>query len=71
MHTLFTQEMLRRGFLASKAFYATYAHKSRHVNAYAAAIDEVFSLIAEGVKAGRIGALLKSPMAHAGFKRLA
>jgi glutamate-1-semialdehyde 2,1-aminomutase len=33
--TLFVQEMLQRGFLASNIFYATLAHKDEHVRKYA------------------------------------
>ena len=33
MHTLFNQLMLERGFLATKAFYASYAHDDQHVDA--------------------------------------
>ena len=71
MHTLFTQEMLKRGFLASKAFYAAYAHKPRHLKAYAAAVDEAFSIISKANEADAVGRLLESPVAHTGFKRLA
>jgi glutamate-1-semialdehyde 2,1-aminomutase len=34
--TFFTQEILERGFLASNAFYANYAHSDGDVEAYAA-----------------------------------
>ncbi|MGH2544208.1 MAG: aminotransferase class III-fold pyridoxal phosphate-dependent enzyme, partial [Ardenticatenaceae bacterium] len=34
IRTLFTQKMLKRGFLATNSFYATYAHQECHVGAY-------------------------------------
>jgi glutamate-1-semialdehyde 2,1-aminomutase len=71
IHTLFTQEMLKRGFLASKAFYATYAHQDEHLNAYFERVDEVFSLIAKAYSEGTVMELLQGPIAHTGFKRLA
>jgi len=71
IHTLFTQEMLNRGFLASKAFYATYAHKEGHVEAYEKAVKEVFQIIADAVRANNGEQLLNGPVAHSGFKRLA
>jgi glutamate-1-semialdehyde aminotransferase len=71
LHTLFTQEMLNRGFLASKAFYATYAHESEHIEAYEQAVSEVFKIIADAVRYNNIEQLLKGPAAHNGFKRLA
>lgn len=71
LHTLFTQEMLRRGFLSSKAFYATYAHKAAHLAAYAEALDEVFARIAGALDRGAVTEALHGPIAHSGFKRLA
>ncbi len=71
LHTVFTQEMLKRGFLASKAFYATFAHQIEHVDRYAAGVSEAFSLISDAIKTGDIGKYLTTPVAHTGFKRLA
>jgi len=71
LHTLFTQEMLNRGFLASKAFYATYAHENEHIVAYEQAIREVFRIIAGAVEDNNAEQLLKGPVSHGGFKRLA
>ncbi len=71
VHTLFTQEMLKRGFLASKAFYATFSHKEEHINAYEKAVKEIFNKIAIALTDDTLDALLKGPLAHAGFKRLA
>lgn len=68
--TLFTQEMLRRGFLAFRAFYCTYAHQEEHVNAYMNAVKEVFVIIADAMKEGNLARLLEGPVAHIGFKRL-
>lgn len=69
-HTLFTQIMLEKGFLASRAFYATYAHRDEHVESYLAAVREVFIVIAEALKSNNLMSELKGPIAHAGFKRL-
>ena len=68
--TVFVQEMLKRGFLASNLFYASYAHTPAHVRAYGKAVDEVFGIIAKAIKAGKLRALLKGPVAHTGFQRL-
>ncbi len=68
--TLFTQLMLQRGFLASKGFYASYAHQPEHVAKYLDAIGEVFPLLAEAVKAGYVEGRLDGPVAHDGFHRL-
>lgn len=42
----FTQEMLKKGFLAGSGFYAMYAHTFEDVEKYAKAVDEVFADIA-------------------------
>jgi glutamate-1-semialdehyde 2,1-aminomutase len=69
-HTLFTQIMLEKGFLASRAFYPTYAHRDEHVESYLAAVREAFIMIAEAIKSTNLMAKLKGPIAHVGFKRL-
>lgn len=71
IHTLFTQEMLKRGFLASKAFYATYAHNNNHVDTYASAVNEVFKIVSEAIKNNSVERTIHGPVAHSGFKRLA
>ncbi|MGB1876082.1 MAG: aminotransferase class III-fold pyridoxal phosphate-dependent enzyme [Rhodospirillaceae bacterium] len=68
--TLFTQEMLGRGFLAGPAFYAMAAHMSDDVADYADACREVFGLIASAASTGSIEGRLRGPVAHSGFKRL-
>ncbi len=71
LYTLFTQEMLNRGFLASKAFYATYAHNNEHVNAYELAVKGVFKIIKKAIADNTVMELLHGPVSHTGFKRLA
>ncbi|MGD1003085.1 MAG: aminotransferase class III-fold pyridoxal phosphate-dependent enzyme [Minisyncoccia bacterium] len=71
LKTLFTQEMLALGFLATTAYYASYAHKSEHVKAYLDACDKTFAFIADALKKGDPEKLLKGPVCHSGFKRLA
>jgi len=69
-HTLFTQSMLERGFLANKSFYATFAHNEEHVNNYMAAVEDVFSSIVQTLSNGTLIEMLRGPVAHAGFSRL-
>ena len=68
--TLFIQEMLDRGFLASWDFYATYAHQQHHVDSYLRAVQEVFDLLARAIEEESVGHLLKWPVKHSGFQRL-
>lgn len=68
--TLFTQEMLARGYLASRGFYASYSHKKEDINKYGEAAGEVFTLIKKAVDENRVEKMLKGPVAHSGFQRL-
>jgi glutamate-1-semialdehyde 2,1-aminomutase len=68
--TLVSQEMLGRGFLASTAFYACTAHTEALVDAYFAALDPVFALIAQCEDGRDVKSLLRGPVCHAGFRRL-
>lgn len=70
IHTLFTQEMLERGFLASKSVYVSYSHKEEHVEKYLEIMDVVFDIIKKAIEKNNIYDLLKGPVAHNGFKRL-
>ena len=70
LHTLFTQEMLERGFLASRRVYVSYSHGEEHIEAYLEAVDEVFGLLKEAVETGTVHERLKGPVAHTGFRRL-
>ena len=68
--TLFTQEMLNRGFLASKSVYVSYSHTEERVEKYLENVDEVFGTIKKALQENNIYNLLKGPVAHEGFKRL-
>ncbi len=71
LKTLYTQEMLSRGFLASTAFYASLAHTEDICNKYLAAADESFALIADRIKSNKVRESLRGPVCHSGFQRLA
>ena len=71
LRTLFTQIMLEKGFLATNAFYASYAHQPEHVSLYLQAVEEAFREIAEAVSRNDVMQRLKGPVAHSGFRRLA
>ena len=70
LRTLFTQQMLSRGFLATNAYYATFAHTDAHIEAYLASVTEVFQELALAAAKGDIEQRLAGPVAHAGFYRL-
>ena len=69
--TFITQEMLKKGYLASTNFYASTAHNSENLNLYFNALDNVYYKISECEKGNiRIEDLLKGPICHSGFNRL-
>ncbi len=70
LKTLFTQRMLESGFLATNAYYATFAHTDQHIGDYLAAAADVFHELAKARETGSVEKLLKGPIAHAGFYRL-
>ena len=70
LKTIFTKLMLKEGFLATNAFYASYAHKEQHVKSYLQAVDKTFAKIAKIIKKGHPEKYLKYGPCHAGFRRL-
>jgi glutamate-1-semialdehyde 2,1-aminomutase len=70
LKTLFVQEMLDRGFLATNMFFATCAHTDAHIKKYLRATDETFAALAQAVKMKTIRKKLRGPEAHMGFARL-
>jgi glutamate-1-semialdehyde 2,1-aminomutase len=69
--TYVTQEMLKKGFLASTHFYACTEHKEEHLNSYFEALDGIFATIyrCESEELN-IHDLLEGPVCHGGFNRL-
>lgn len=70
LYTLFTQEMLKKGYLASNSVYVSYAHTSAIVSTYLEVADSVFRFIAEALKTEEILKKLDGPVREDGFKRL-
>lgn len=69
--TYITQEMLKKGFLASTNFYACTEHTDADIQSYFAELDEVYYNLSECDKGStRIEDLLEGPICHSGFKRL-
>jgi len=68
--TLFTQEMLKRGYLATFNVYVSYCHTEKHVNEYLNKVDEVFGIIKQAIIQNNVKDLLEGPVAHSGFQRL-
>lgn len=68
--TLFTQEMLRRSYLAATSVYVSYSHSSEIVSEYLAAVDEVFAVLGQAISQGDVMARLETRVKDEGFRRL-
>lgn len=69
--TFFTQEMLKRGYIAATAFYPSYAHSSQILREYLKAVDEIFKQIHVINENGQlVENSLEGPVCHTGFGRL-
>ena len=68
--TLFTQDMLERGYLAYSQFKPSFAHQPAHVAEYMKAVESSFAMIAGAIRAGDYASRLKGPCARRGFYRL-
>ncbi len=68
--TLVTQEMLKKGFLASNSTYASICHSPDLIQNYFDALDPIFGLISECENGKDINFLLEGEVCHTGFKRL-
>ena len=68
--TLITQEMLKKGFLASNICYLSTAHNTKIFERYADSLNEVFSQIKKCEEGTDINNFLENPLCHNGFERL-
>ena len=69
--TFFIQEMLKKGYLTSTAFYSSFAHSEHIIEDYLIAVEEVFRKIRNIMDSDRkIESYLEGPVCHAGFERL-
>jgi glutamate-1-semialdehyde aminotransferase len=70
VHTAVNSLMLDEGYLVSKAFYATLAHKDKEVKQYLSALDRVLGYLRPFIGNNTVGKIFKGLPAHNGFKRL-
>jgi glutamate-1-semialdehyde 2,1-aminomutase len=68
--TLITQEMLKKGYLATNVIYTCLQHTPQLLAPYLDALDPVFGLIAECEAGRKVEDLLEGPVCTSGFKRL-
>ena len=72
LNTLFSQYMLEQGFLATNAFYASYAHSLDDVDKYKNSVDISFGKIAKAMSACKddLHIFIRGLIRHGGFNRL-
>ena len=68
--TFFTQEMLKRGFLASNVIYLSLAHTEEVIDNYALAVKNIINQFQKQINDGCVSKLLDGPVCHSGFQRL-
>jgi glutamate-1-semialdehyde 2,1-aminomutase len=68
--TLITQEMLKKGYLATNLIFVSLAHTDDVINSYLKNIDPIFKTIKECQDGKNIIELLDHGVCHSGFKRL-
>ena len=68
--TYITQEMLKRGYLASNIFYVSTAHDDNLLNKYFENLTEVLSELKEIIHKNTISIKLDGPIVKTGFGRL-
>lgn len=69
--TFITQEMLKRGYLASTLLYSSMAHTKEIIDTYLNELDDLFNTISKcESKELDVDELLEGPVCHGGFKRL-
>lgn len=69
--TYLTQEMLKKGYLATTAFYSCILHNSKVIDSYKSALESVFYDIQEhNSDRINISEKLEGPICHSGMKRL-
>lgn len=70
LQTLFTQEMLKRGYLAAASVYVSAAHTDEIVDKYLENVNEVFYLMSEAIKNNSVERLLQTRVRSDSFSRL-
>lgn len=68
--TLVTQEMLRKGYLASNCVYVCIDHTAELIEEFLANLSPIFAVIKECEQGRDVMDFLDGPICHSGFKRL-
>jgi glutamate-1-semialdehyde aminotransferase len=70
LQTLYSQEMLAKGYLLGAAVYTTYVYSDEIIDRFIAESTSAFALIGRALKDGNVASLLHGEPIQLGFKRL-
>jgi glutamate-1-semialdehyde 2,1-aminomutase len=70
VQTLYTQEMLKKGYLLGASVYTTYAYTDEIIDNFINDSDGVFEMIKLALDSGNVIKYLDAEVLHSGFKRL-
>ncbi len=70
IQTIYTQEMLKRGYLMGSSVYTTYAYDDSILEQFNIDTNAVFKIIKEAIDSGKPKDFLISDVKHSGFQRL-
>jgi glutamate-1-semialdehyde aminotransferase/spore coat polysaccharide biosynthesis protein SpsF (cytidylyltransferase family) len=68
--TLFIQEMLKKGYLTTIAFYVTYSHNIQIIDKYLDEINNFMIKYKKDIEDNNIKQYLEGPVCHGGFQRI-
>ena len=68
--TIFMQEMLKRGYLASSSIYLSKAHNEKVIKKYLFNVEKVFEIIARAIDKNKLEKTLKTDVRSDAFQRL-
>jgi glutamate-1-semialdehyde aminotransferase len=70
LQTIYTQEMLKRGYLVGSSIYSTYAYDEKVLDKFAIDTAEVFTIIRKSIDSNAPEDFIDSEVKHSGFQRL-
>ena len=70
LQTLYTQEMLKKGYLVGSSAYATYAYNNEILEQFKRDTEIVFGFLKTAIDSGRPEKFMLSNIKHSGFQRL-
>lgn len=68
--TYITQEMLKKGYLASNIIFCSLAHDDEIIEEYLFQLDKIFNKISNFMEGEDINIHIDGPVCHSGFRRL-